>query len=516
MSRFVELFNAQVESRPHQVAFCNSDSASMTYTELGRAADALGAHYCSLDPDKNPVVVYGHKDPYMLAGILACMKSGRAYVPADSAFPLARVADICDQLGGCLLLDTAGAGLTVEGTHAGRVIGRDEAQGVVDAWDGSPLPIEQSVAGDDFVYIMFTSGSTGRPKGVQMHAAAIDHFMAHFVRMLDAKPEDMFFDRAPFSFDTSVFDLIAGLAVGSTLYALETAADSSMPLMFEEFARRPITKWISTPSLLEACLLDPAYGTGLLPKLELVIVTGEALRAQTAARMLERFPGLRLINAYGATETQSACEMDITAEVIEECEVLPVGWMDPGMRVIIRDQDTADDLPQGEIGEIYLVGPTVSKGYFGRPDLTAASFSEVPDGAGGIEPCYKTGDRGYIDGKGRLYCLGRLDYQVKVNGYRIEAGDIEENLCGLPEVRQAGVVPVRREDGSAAYLCAFVQLEDPAADRSFKQTKNLKSQLKELLPDYMIPRTFRYVDDFPKSTNDKIDRKELARMAAEK
>ena len=511
MSNFTERFRLQVRASGDAVAFANSNGESITYRQLDAASDRIGCRFNELDPTGAPIVLYGHKSPYLVACILACMKSGHAYVPIDTLFPIGRIADIVEQLGGPVVVNTTETDLTEALSGASHVLGLDEVRAIAESDTVVTLDESTSIEGADPIYIMFTSGSTGKPKGVVMRTDAIDAFTEHFIDLFDAHEGDIYFNRVPFSFDMSIFDLTAGLATGGSLFALEAAAESSFASIFEALGSCHACKWTSTPSFLEACLADPSFSPDLMPELITVVVAGEVLRNQTALRFMERFPHATIWNAYGPTEAESVCEMVITHQIAEQCNPLPVGIMSPGMHAIIRDPETLAELPVGAEGEIYLAGVTVAQGYYNNAELTAKAFSEV-EIEGKRVRCYKTGDRGFIDEHGWLFCLGRYDFQVKLSGYRVEIGEIEEVLCALDEVRDAYVVPVTRS-GAISHLCAFVQLAGDEPDASYAQTKSLKNKIKDVLPDYMVPRAFKYVEAFPVNVNGKIDRKQLGEMA---
>jgi len=511
MSDFTKRFRQQAQASANAIAFANSNGESITYGQLDAASERIGCRFNELDPSGAPIILYGHKSPFFVACILACMKSGHAYVPIDTLFPVGRIADIVEQLGGPVAVNTTENDLGDALSGSSHVIGLQEVRAIADSDSASVLDESASVTGADPIYIMFTSGSTGKPKGVVMRTDAIDAFTEHFIDLFDAQAGDIYFNRVPFSFDMSIFDLTSGLATGGSLFALEAEAESSFASIFEALGSCHACKWTSTPSFLEACLADPSFSPDLMPELVTVVVAGEVLRNQTALRFMERFPNAAIWNAYGPTEAESVCEMVITRQIAEQCNPLPVGVMSPGMHAIIRDPETLAELPANVEGEIYLAGVTVAEGYYNNAELTAKSFSEVQIEGERLR-CYKTGDRGFINEHGWLFCLGRYDFQVKLSGYRVEIGEIEEVLCALDEVRDAYVVPVTR-NGAVSHLCAFVQLEGDDPDTSYAQTKNLKNTIKDVLPDYMVPRAFKYVEAFPVNVNGKIDRKQLGEMA---
>lgn len=515
MSQFTEKFAHAAREHAQKAAFANSGGETITYGELERASRALGAYLLKEDPAGNPVVIYGHKSPLMVVAMLACMRSGHAYVPIDVVYPLGRVENILGQLGCVPLINISAVDLSSVENSTAFIIDAAKAERIIDEFDGAgELAPEKAVSGEDAMYIMFTSGSTGEPKGVIVPARAADQFVCGGTERYGITCDDVLFNRAAFSFDMSVLDFTCGLACGATLFAFDEKADASMAMAFEALGAAHVTKWISTPSFLDACLADPAFCEALLPELDAFLIGGEVLRTVTAQRMLERFPSARLTNSYGPTEaTVYMSTIDITPDVAARCNPLPVGFPLAGMVAQVRDRDSDEVLAPGEVGEICVVGPQVASGYFGRPDQTAAAFSTVELGDGEEQPLYRTGDRGYLDEDGMLFCLGRYDSQIKINGYRVEIDEVEERLSACSGVAQACVVPIER-DGSIAYLCAFVILSDPDGDTSFARTRALKGELRSSLSDYMVPRTFRYVRSFPSNPNGKIDRKALAASVA--
>ena len=451
-------------------------------------------------------MVYGHKSPLMLVSFLGALKAGLTYAPVDVAYPADRVDDILDQIGMPLVLDLSDGGFPGDSRLASDVLGKDDIQRICEhratvdesAWIKDETPF----------YLLFTSGSTGRPKGVQMPSRCADAFMEYFSRFFPEE-DGVSFNRVPYTFDVSLFDLIPGLAAGYTLYALESEAEESMRATFEALRESDVAVWVSTPSFVEMCLADPSFDQELLPHLKRFVLCGEVLRNSTALKLIERFPHTDVFNTYGPTETQAVSDILVDAAMARDIEPLPVGTMNPRMRAVIRDVDSGEVLGPNQIGEIFLAGDTVSAGYWGRPDLTEKVFGEMAFDDGAVLRCYKTGDKGYVDDAGRLFCLGRLDFQVKLNGFRVELGDVEQALVRLPEVKEAVVLPKERE-GKVSHLVAHVLMEDSTQEGGLALTMGLKRQLEKLVPEYMIPKKFVYHAEFPLNGNGKIDRKALA------
>jgi D-alanine--poly(phosphoribitol) ligase subunit 1 len=241
----------------------------------------------------------------------------------------------------------------------------------------------------------------------------------------------------------------------------------------------------------------------MLPRIRRFLFCGETLAAQTAARLLDRFPRGQVWNMYGPTEaTVATTSVRIDHSILKQYAALPVGRAMPGTDVFVTN-GAGETLPANERGEIVIAGPNVSPGYLGRPDLTAAVFFEH-----GGRPAYRTGDQGRLR-DGLLFFEGRMDSQVKLSGYRIELGDVEANLLALPVVRDAVVTPVIK-NGAPQSLAAFVVLSTRTEASHFELSQSLRRQLADRLPVYMLPRKFVFRDTFPLTANGKVDRAELA------
>ena len=522
-STYVSAVEAQAERVPDKIAFRNSRGQSITYGELKRRSDNLARWMDAAGdiPACAPVVVYGHKSPSMLVCFMACSKSGHAYVPVDVVYPRDRIASIIDQLGSTVVLDTIGTIPNLLGSQSGSsYYGPDaiEHACATDPLDAS-VSMPTGVCQDDTFYILFTSGSTGTPKGVEVTTECVDNFSDWMLHCEYAVEEErIWFNRSPFTFDVSLTDLAAGLTRGDTLFALEDEAEKSLGLAFELLKTSGITDWVSTPSFVDQCLADPSFNATLLPNLKYMLLAGEVLRPETVRLAQQRFEGLRVFNGYGPTESTdlvSLCE--ILPGMLEQDRSLPIGYAKPGSDLVVLDPESLEPVADGEHGELFVIGNTVAKGYWGRDDLTEAAFRSCPGRLTDGRRSYRTGDEVTRDADGLYYYHGRYDLQVKVHGYRIELGDVEASLCALPEVHMACVLPLMR-DGAIAHLVALIVLSDPDKPDSpagFALTKKLKRDLREKVPAYMVPRAFKYVDAFPLNPSGKADRKALAALIAE-
>ena len=483
----IEAINRAAQDLPEKVAHI-SDARTLTYGELGKKSDALATHFAERYPgDKSPVAIIGHKEPEMLIGFLAAVKSGRPYVPIDVSIPAHR-ADRIVQSSGAIATLTPSQIATLSGEYS----------------SAKPIRVDR----DDPFYIIYTSGSTGEPKGVVITLGCLTTFldwMLNEQKLMEAG--ETFLNQAPFSFDLSVMDLYLSLATAGTLFSIGKEEISNLKKLYAAFGRSGITSWVSTPTFGQMCLVERGFEHAMLPQLRRFLFCGETLAPEVASQLLDRFPNADVWNTYGPTEATVACaSVRVTRDLLARYSPLPIGAPMPGGKIFAAD---ANGLPvaAGERGEIIIAGANVSPGYLGQPNLTNASFFRY-----GNLRAYRTGDWGRIQND-FLFFEGRIDGQIKVNGHRIELGDLEENLRALPAVADAVVLPVIRK-GVAESLAAFVVLVRRGQESDFEIGIRLKAQLAERLPVYMLPRKIIFYDAFPITANGKTDRRKLAASIA--
>ncbi len=409
----LERINHWVEVAPTATAHQSGDR-NLTFGQLGAYSNALAAHLLErCGGDRAPVAVLGHREPEMLVAFLGVVKSGRPYVPIDTALPDERINPI-------LAIAKPTLVLTPHETAKLCELGK------------SAPPCR--LGSDDPFYIIFTSGSSGTPKGIVVTIGCLEHFIAWMLREQEfIEGGEIFLNQAPFSFDLSVMDLYCSLATGGTLLSISRDLVANSKLLYRTLANSNVTTWVSTPSFAEMCLVERTFNRALLQRVRRFLFCGEILLPDTARLLLDRFPGAEVWNMYGPTDTTVATtSVRIDRDVLEKYSPLPVGRPLPGTDLFVVDENR-NILPSGSRGEIVIRGPNVSPGYLARPDLTAARFFEE-----GGQRAYRTGDWGRFR-DGLLFFEGRIDNQIKLNGYRIELGDLETNLRALPMVRDAAV-----------------------------------------------------------------------------
>ncbi|MCL4529694.1 MAG: D-alanine--poly(phosphoribitol) ligase subunit DltA [Chloroflexi bacterium] len=482
----IERIDRWSQLAPDRVAHISGDQL-LNYRELISRSNALAAHLTQTLPnDHSPVAVLGHKEPEMLIGFLGAVKSGHPYIPLDTSLPSQRVETIIETAKASLLLTPEKIQSLIKEKNASKVEIRRPA--LENAW-----------------YIIFTSGSTGEPKGVVITRGCLESFVDWILGEQNfAEAKETFLNQAPFSFDLSVMDLYSSLASGGTLFSLTKDQISEPKLLYQTLAESNVSVWVSTPSFARLCLAEPTFNEKMIPTARKFWFCGETLAPEVASGLLNRFPKAEVWNTYGPTEaTVATTSIRIDQDVLARYNPLPVGRAKPDSEVqILVDGNPA---PVGERGEIVIAGKNVSIGYIHRPDLTSRAFYEV----NGMR-AYRTGDAGHYQ-DGFLFFDGRMDFQIKLHGYRIEIGDVEANLQALTIVQDAVVIPAMK-NGQADHLAAFVILKARPSGSDFQITRGLKRELSERLPDYMIPRKFIFLEGFPMTTNGKADRRKLAEM----
>ncbi|MCG7329431.1 D-alanine--poly(phosphoribitol) ligase subunit DltA [Streptococcus cristatus] len=476
-----------------------------TYGDLKADSDALAAKIDSLGlAPKSPVVVYGGQEYEMLATFVALTKAGHAYIPIDSHSALERVTAILEVAEPSLIIaiadfplaDTDAAILSLEEVRAAYA-------------EKTAYEMSHPVKGDDNYYIIFTSGTTGKPKGVQI---SHDNLLSFTNWMITDKEfatpsRPQMLAQPPYSFDLSVMYWAPTLALGGTLYALPSSLTQDFKQLFEAILSLPVAIWTSTPSFADMAMLSEDFNSKKMPGITHFYFDGEELTVKTAQKLRERFPEARIINAYGPTEaTVALSAVAIMDEMLATLKRLPIGYTKADSPTFVIDEN-GQKLPNGQQGEIIVCGPAVSKGYLNNPEKTAEAFFEFE----GL-PAYHTGDVGTMTDEGLLLYGGRMDFQIKFNGYRIELEDVSQNLNKSKYIEAAVAVPRYNKDHKVQNLLAYVILKDGVAeqfDREIDITKAIKEDLQDIMMSYMMPSKFLYRESLPLTPNGKIDIKGL-------
>jgi amino acid adenylation domain-containing protein len=505
---FQQMFEEQVAKTPERVAASHAGK-KITYGELNRRANRL-AHYLRRNGVGPEVVValLMNRGIDMLISILAVFKAGGAYLPLDPNHPPLRWLQILEQgevghaIGSRELGRELESQAQASGQRALKMFAIKDLSGLHEG-DGNPAPLSVPA---NLAYVIFTSGSTGKPKGAMVeHLGMLNHLHAK-IRDLDLGSQDMVAQTASQCFDISVWQFLAALIVGGQVSIVSNEVAAVPEKLFAHTASEKITVLELVPSMLRA-LLDEIEGGHLhaadLSQLRWLLLTGEALPPELVVRWREYYPAVPLLNAYGPTE----CSDDVTHHAITTTPTQPVAYTPIGrpiinVRLYVLD-GRMEPVPAGVPGELYVGGICVGRGYLKDPLRTAEIF--VPDAfsTGETSRLYRTGDLVRLLPSGEIVFLGRTDHQIKVRGFRIELGEIEAVLQGHPSVRQ-NVAAVYQDENRNQQLVAYITLRVPGIT-----IDELKSWLKQRLPEYMVPSILVMMDALPLLANGKIDRKAL-------
>ncbi|MGC9223873.1 MAG: non-ribosomal peptide synthetase [Terracidiphilus sp.] len=492
-------YAAQAARTPDTVAVI-ARGCSLTYRELDERSNRLARRLLALGvrPDTLAGVAVERTEA-LVVSLLGILKAGAAYVPLDLTYPQDRLA---------LAIEDARMGVLVTtAASRNRLPASAAALTILDAEDAtlareSAEPVASLATAQNLAYVIYTSGSTGKPKGVMVEHRNVMNFFTGMDRAIGCEP-GVWLAVTSASFDISVLELLWTLTRGFTVVL---HGDDGTASIADEIERHFVTHLQMTPSLARMLTLDPrAYVA--LGSLRQMLLGGETVPAALVRHLRQVFKGA-MYNMYGPTETtvwSTACRVEEIGATVS------IGRPIANTQIYLLDSNL-QPVPMGEIGELFIGGDGVARGYWRRPELTAERFLTIPALApdhdrGDLGKIYRTGDLArYLPG-GNIDFLGRADDQIKLRGHRIEPGEIEALLEKCTGVRQAVVILREDREGDkrlVAYLVA--EATDSAAGAA------LRAALEARLPDYMVPSAFVFLDELPLTSNGKIDRKALLRL----
>lgn len=496
-------------------------SRTITYGELDARAEQLAAALAELGVQRGErVCLYLDKSIESLIAIYGILKAGGAYVPLDPQAPTARLAYIIANAGARILVTGADKRAQWGALHAGAtelstlvVLDADEISGppelrTLTATDVARAAVPAGsrpmdpVVDSDLAYILYTSGSTGTPKGVMLTHRNCLAFVEWAAETFAITAQDRLSSHAPLHFDLSTFDLYAAALAGAPVVLVPPAV-SVFPSEVRRFIETAgITVWYSVPSILTMLVLRGELRPGDLPGLRTILFAGEVFPTNHLRALTRALPHVRFANLYGPTETNVCTWWEVGALADDDDDPIPIGRGIDNVDVFAVT-DAGQRAAPGEVGELYVRGPTVMAGYLGDPDKTATRLVSHPFGGALIQPVYRTGDLVAQHPDGGYRFLGRRDSQVKSRGYRIELGDIEAAIYRHPAVLECVVIAVPDELVTNR-LMAYVTAREPL------ESAELGRFCAEQIPDYMIPEEFRHVATMPRTSTGKVDRRALA------
>ncbi|WP_130904172.1 non-ribosomal peptide synthetase [Pseudomonas sp. Sample_22] len=502
-------FEARVLENPQATALV-FQGQDLSYAQLNLRANRLAHHLRGRGV--GPEVIVGiacERSLEMVVGLLAILKAGGAYVPLDPEYPRDRLSYMIEDSGISLLLTQAHLLAQLPTPDTVRTLCLHADADWLSDLPGSDLP--NIAVAENLAYMIYTSGSTGKPKGAGNRHVALHNRIEWMQQAYNLQPSDRVLQKTPFSFDVSVWEFFWPLMKGATLVIAAPGEHRDPQRLAALIVEQSITTLHFVPSMLSAFIgADEALACTSLTR---IICSGEALPMELQRQTLRSLPRANLYNLYGPTE--AAIDVTHWTCVEEGRDSVPIGRPIANLRTCILDSEL-QPLPLGAVGELYLGGVGLARGYHRRGALTAERFVVDPFGSG--ERLYRTGDLARYRADGAIDYCGRIDHQVKIRGLRIELGEIEARLQEHAGVQEAVVLAL---DGpSGKQLVAYIvpqqrTLVDADAERQGVWRESLKSHLLGSLPDYMVPAQTVLIEQMPLSPNGKLDRKRLPAPTAQ-
>jgi amino acid adenylation domain-containing protein/non-ribosomal peptide synthase protein (TIGR01720 family) len=503
-----ELFEGRSAGAPDAAALVYDD-LHLTYHELNRRADVLADHLRGMGVGCETLVgLFIHRSVEMIVSLLGILKAGGTYLPLDPEYPLERLKLILDGAEPAVVLTELRLLERLPEERRQRALCvSDRLQSVQDMnWDRQT---EVRSTGASAAYVMYTSGSTGRPKGVAVTHRGVVR-LVHKPNYVALGPEEVFLQLAPVSFDASTFEIWGSLLNGARLVLAPSHQSPQASGITLESLGRIIREAGVTTLWLTAGLwrLMVEHKLEDLRQVRQLLAGGDVLSVSHVENFLSSAEASALINGYGPTEntTFTCCHAMKGRE--QFISSVPIGRPISETQVYALDGNRRP-VPQGVVGELYIGGAGLARGYFGRPDLTAGEFMPNPFSGEPGARMYRSGDLARHLQNGDLEFIGRIDEQVKVRGFRVEPLEVEAAMAEFPGIKESVILAVGKTDERrlAAY---FTTIKD-----SSLSIKELRSYLRSKLPEYMIPSTFAHLSQLPLTPNGKIDRKALPALTPE-
>ena len=499
-SHFIhQLFEKQRDQTPHQIAVTFGDE-KLTYSQLGQKSDNLASAILAGSPGSLIVGVSTVRAIETIVGVLAILKSGKAYLPLDPDYPQDRLQQIITDSGIDLCLTIAAQKHLFEPLSTSVLLSdKDYGPG------NEQLPASKSAC-----YVLYTSGSTGTPKGVSMGHAAMANLLAWQKKNSISATGVNTPQFAPLTFDVSFQEIFATLTTGGTLVLVDDSLRVDPNRLLRYIEEHTVNR-IFLPFVVLQYLTEAADAEKCFPAcLKEVVTAGEQLKVTPqVARFFGALPGCKLFNQYGPTETHVVTQLILDGDAAKWPPLPSIGTAIDETEILILDEELKK-LPHGETGELCVSGLSLADGYLNRPEMTAEKFIDWKETENKTTRIYRTGDLARYMPDGNIEYLGRRDTQVKIRGNRVELGEIEVLINRLNDIQQAIVVAREDVPGSKRLVAYLV----PAKNKP--GTAYVRKSIEQQLPDFMHPSAYVWLSELPKTTSGKVDRKNLPKPGIER
>ncbi|MDB9373597.1 non-ribosomal peptide synthetase [Nodularia sphaerocarpa] len=494
-----QVFEEQVEQTPDAIAVVY-DHESLTYRDLNQRANQL-AHYLQTLGVRTEVLVgiCVERSLEMIIGMLAILKAGGAYVPLDSSYPQERLAYMLNDSQVSILLTQEQLGAQIPETNAQFVYLDSDWQETISKYTQQNLSSQAS--SHNLAYVIYTSGSTGKPKGITVTHQAVNRLVCN-TNYVNLTANHRVAQASNAAFDAATFEIWGALLNGARLVGITKEVLLSPPQLATQLQEQQIDFLFVTTALFNQLV---SQVPGIFKTLQTVLFGGEAVEPNWVRTLLQNQPPKRLLHVYGPTENTTFSSWYLVQQVPEGATNLAIGQPIANTQIYILDRHL-QPVPIGVPGELCIGGDGLARGYLNRPELTEEKFianSIAEAQLTSSKKLYKTGDLARYLPDGNIEFIGRIDNQVKIRGFRIELAEIEVVLTQHPQVGDA-IVIAREDKPSINSLAAYVVSEGKPPKSS-----ELRSFLKEKLPEYMLPASFTVLEAFPVTPNGKVDRRAL-------
>lgn len=495
MSLVTDYLDNAAEQFCDKVAF-GTEKKVMTFGNLRREARHIAMGLINEKIFHSPIVVYLTKSPECIATFMGAAYSGNFYTPLDTDMPKVRIQKIIDTLKPKTIITDEEHYMEAKEFAGGIPVAMYEDYQKLSVYDDVIDAVTNKVTDADVLYVLFTSGSTGTPKGVIISQRSVVDYIDWFVEKFEVSDEDTLGNQAPLYFDLSIQDVYATLKTGCTTYLLEKEKFAFPIKLMEYLAEKHINVIMWVPSAL--CLVAnlKALRAKILPNLRMVLFCGEVMPNKQLNQWRKAMSETLFVNLYGPSETCDASAYYIVDREFTDDEPLPIGFPCQNTDIFVLNE--FDKLVHGsEIGELCIRGSSLAYGYYNEPEKTAAAFVQNPLHTFYPEVIYRTGDLVHYNEYGELMYDSRKDFQIKHMGHRIELGEIETAVSSIDGVERCACV----YDDKRGKIVLFYTGD---VDDHF-----IIEQLKNMVPEYMLPNSKKKMEELPINLNGKIDRAAL-------